>query len=215
MKCKVAVIVAFFVGLFPSAFAAELNPEILEESITKIVVVQTKSSEFFTAQFAALRQQYPSYQKQLTALELAHAQLVKATRESLTLAHHHFYFLYNVTPALTEMYVRLEEIPNTTLREVCITLLNHPYAYSTVRDTPSTYTFKANLKHISKAAIIEQTNGWQTKRRTRRNGRTFTVCLIATSPPPSNVSLPQVSRFPHPPAGNEKKRLCRGAVSPL
>ena len=156
MKCKVAVIVAFLVGLFPSAFAAELTPEILQENITKIVAEQTKTTDFFAAQFAALRQQYPSYQKQLTSLEQAHAQLLKATYESLTLAHHHFYFLYNVTPALTEMYVRLEEIPNTTLREVCITLLDHPYAYPTVRDTPSTYTFKANLKHISKAVIIEQ-----------------------------------------------------------
>jgi len=156
MRSKFAVVFVLFGLLLQVLLVAKPVSDALEANIVREIVQQAEQINSFAEQFANLRKQYPAYKAQISAIEKEHDKLLKATKESLTFAYHRVYFLRRVVPVLESMYNKVESIKNPAVKAACIKVLNHPYAYSTPRDTPSTYEYKANLKHISEVAVAHE-----------------------------------------------------------
>lgn len=155
MKCKL-VAVLMLLGVVLPAFAVPAR-HALEAHIMRAAVEQQKQhEEDFSAQFNTLRKQYPAYKQEITEIEKAHEQLLKDAQKSLTLAYHNVHYMRHMVPTLENLYNATETVKNATVKKACIKLLNHAYKYSTVRDEPSTYSYRANLKHVAEVAIAEE-----------------------------------------------------------
>lgn len=156
MKFNWVVILTLLGLVLPTLSLAKPTPMAVKEKIINELIQQTKQAEMFAEQFNKLRKTYPTYEKEITDLEKIHEQLLREAETSLTRAYHHTYYMRHMIPTLEKMYNLVQSIKEPAAQKACIKVLNHAYRYSTARDTPSTYSYKSNLKHMTEVAISEE-----------------------------------------------------------
>ena len=159
MKCKLVYIFTL-AGLMTPVLAASA-PATLEMHVMRAISQQQKQQQKqqkddFSAQFNNLRKQYPAHKQEITDIEKVHERLLKDAERSLVLAHHYMHYMRQMIPTLADLWAAVEKIKEPALKQACIKLLNHGYQYSTVRDHPSTYSYRANLYHMASVAIEEE-----------------------------------------------------------
>ena len=154
MKRKFVVSLTLL-GFIMPAIATPVSAT-LENQVIRTILEQKKPQlANYSAQFDKLRKLYPTYEKQITALEQEHNNLLLAARKSLVKAHHDLYYLGNMKPVLENLYNILQQIKNPARKE-CIKVLNHAYEYSTVRDNQEDFSYVSNLKTIAQKTIDEE-----------------------------------------------------------
>ena len=156
MKNKLMVLFICSGLILPVLSAARPLPMMVKAKIMSELIQQTQPTETFAEQFNRLRKQYPAYKQEITAVEEVHKQLLQETKRSLSLAQHCTYYLDDVLVTLAVLHKKLEAIKDPATKKACIKLLNHPYSFPTVRNNPSDYSYRANLKQITEEAVRQE-----------------------------------------------------------
>ena len=149
------VVVCTLLGVILPAVAAPVSATLENQVMRTIAEQQKRGPVNYTAQFDKLRKLYPTYEKQISAIEQEHNNLLLAARKSLVKAHHDCYYLSDMKPVLENLYTLLQQIKNPARKE-CITVLNHGYEYPTVRDNQENFSYVSNLSTIAKKTIAEE-----------------------------------------------------------
>lgn len=149
------VVVCTLLGVILPAVAAPISTT-LENKVMRTIAEQQKRKPInYTAQFDNLRELYPTYKKQISAIEQEHNKLLLAARKSLVSAHHSSYYLGDMKPILENLYTLLKQVQNPARKE-CIRVLNHAYEYATIRDNQEDFSYLSNLKTIAQKTIAEE-----------------------------------------------------------